>query len=114
MLALPPIHDAALALWQHLSDAGLYSDGGMARTALTWADVQAWSSASAIGLAPWQLRAMVQASRAWVAENIAAADPDAPAPWPWLGEPEPVDRTSVLDKVRAIFGARARAGGAQG
>ena len=58
-------------------------------------------------LAPWRLRALRQASQAWVAEHTAAAKPDAPAPWQAL--PSAVERGLVRDKVRALFGSRARA-----
>lgn len=69
--------------------------------------MDAWRSLSANVLAPWQLRALIEASRAWVAEHQSAADPDAPAPW--SEAPVELDRQAVGDKVRAVFGARAHA-----
>lgn len=79
----------------------------MGRSPLSWAELCAWQRAAAQPLAPWQLRALRQASRAWVAEHVGAARPDVPAPW--LALPGAVEREVVRDKVRAIFGQRAKA-----
>ena len=106
-LPFPPIGSAALSLWRHLADAGPFADGGMGRAALSWADLRAWQLGAAQPLAPWQLRALRQASQAWVGEHGAAAKPDAPAPWSAV--PSAVERSLVRDKVRSLFGARARA-----
>ena len=110
-LPLPPVGDAALGLWRHLLDAGPCVDGGMGRTALSWAELRAWQLGAAQPLAPWQLRALRQASQAWVGEHAAAAKPDAPAPWQAV--PSAVERGIVRDKVRALFGSRARADAAK-
>ena len=104
---MPPIGGAALSLWRHLLDAGPFADGGMGRTPLSWADLRAWQLGAAQPLAPWRLRALRQASQAWVAEYAGAAKPDAPAPWSAV--PSAVERSIVRDKVRALFGSRARA-----
>ena len=106
-LPLPPTGEPALTLWRHLLDAGPYAEGGMGRSALSWADLRAWQLGAAQPLAPWQLRAMRRASQAWVAEHVAAAKPEAPAPW--SAAPSAVEREVVRDKVRAIFGQRAKA-----
>ena len=106
-LPLPPIGAPALGLWRHLLDAGPCADGGMGRSALSWADLRAWQLGAAQPLAPWQLRALRQASQAWVVEHVAAAKPEAPAPW--SAAPSAVEREVVRNKVRALFGARARA-----
>ena len=79
----------------------------MGRAALSWADLRAWQLGAAQPLAPWQLRALRQASQSWVGEHAAAAQPDAPAPWSAV--PSAVERSIVRDKVRALFGSRARA-----
>lgn len=79
----------------------------MGRTALSWADLRAWQLGAAQPLAPWQLRALRQAGQAWVGEHAQAANPDAPAPWSAV--PSAVERSIVRDKVRALFGSRARA-----
>ena len=106
-LPLPAIGDPALQLWRHLLDAGPAVDGGMGRAPLSWLELSAWQRATAQPLAPWQLRALRQASRAWAAELHAAAKPDAPPPWSAV--PSAVEREIVRNKVRALFGARARA-----
>jgi len=106
-LPLPPTGEPALTLWRHLLDAGPYAEGGMGRAGLSWADLRAWQHGAAQPLAPWQLRAMRRASQAWVAEHVAAAKPEAPAPW--SAAPSAVEREVVRNKVRALFGARARA-----
>lgn len=106
-LPLPPMGEPALTLWRHLLDAGPFADGAMGRAGLSWADLRAWQHGAAQPLAPWQLRAMRRASQAWVAEHVAAAKPEAPAPW--SAAPSAVEREVVRNKVRAIFGQRAKA-----
>jgi len=104
-LPLPPLEPPARQLWDHLVDVGIASEGGMAKVAINWTELNAWRSLSAVVLAPWQARAIIQASRAWVAEHNGAADPEALAPW--SDAPAEVDREVVREKVRTIFGARA-------
>ena len=94
-----------------VSDAGLYAEHGMGCSALSWAELRAWQLGAAQPLAPWQLRALRQASQAWVGEHAQAAKPDAPAPWSAV--PSAVERGIVRDKVRALFGSRARADAAK-
>lgn len=90
-------------------DVGISLEGAMARVAITWSELASWQRLSAVRLAPWQLRAIMQASRAWVAEHHSAADPQALAPW--SDAPAEVDREVVREKVRTIFGARAASKG---
>lgn len=104
---MPPIGDAALYLWQRLLDAGLFADHGTGLAALSWSELRAWRALAGCPLAPWQARALHQASKALVAEHGKAANPDAPAPW--TAALQPIDRDAVRDKVRAALGWRAKA-----
>ena len=105
-IPLPDIGPVALRLWQHLQDAGLAGYGPMGRVPLSWSELRAWLLATGQRLAPWQLRALREASAHWLGEHLRAASPDAPAPW--SEQPDEAKRNAIRDKVRAVLGARAR------
>ena len=64
-----------------LLEVGLCSAGGMGPAPVSWAELASWQRVTAEPLAPWQARALRQASAAYVAQLAEAADPGCPAPW---------------------------------
>ena len=103
-LPLPPLASAS-ALWHWLHDAGLYSRAGFnGRQPLGWSDLDAWQRGTGVRLAPWQARAMLAASAAWVFEYAQASEPDHPQPW-MSAHTIAADRATVDRKMRGILSA---------
>jgi len=103
----PPLPDAGPAahLAGYLLDAGPVAYGGMGPVPLTHADIAAWQANTGVELTAWEARTLRGLSMDWVGMLQTAAQPDCAAPWVEL---EDTTRQRVADRVRNLFGARAR------
>jgi hypothetical protein len=104
---LPPLPDAGPAahLAGYLLDAGPVAYGGMGPVPLTHADIAAWQANTGVELTAWEARTLRGLSMDWVGMLQTAAQPDCAAPWVELQDDT---RQRVADRVRNLFGGRAR------
>jgi hypothetical protein len=97
----PDLGDARY-LWEWLHDAGLSKPGAMGPIPIDWLDLQAWQHGTGHRAQPWELRAMLMASRSFVFQLRDAEDPHCPAPWAALSSA--LTQEHVANKVAAILG----------
>ena len=71
-ITMPPQRCPYLLDW--LCQAGPAQSGAMALTGLSAAELQAWSTATATALLPWEFRALQRASRAYCSEQSSPGD----------------------------------------
>jgi peptidoglycan hydrolase-like protein with peptidoglycan-binding domain len=103
----PPLPDAGPAahLVGYLLDAGPTGHGGMGPTPLTHSDIVAWQANTGVELTAWEARTLRALSVDWIASSHDATQPDCAAPWVEL---QADTRERVAERVRSLFGARAR------
>jgi hypothetical protein len=104
---LPPVEHAARLL-SLLLDLGLAGSGGMGVAPVSWTELAQWQRLTCTPLAPWEARALRQASFEYVAQLGKSTDPACPAPW--ADAPTDDDRARVAGGLRELFSARARRG----
>lgn len=102
---MPPISEPASALIGHLMEVGPAMSGGMGLAPLTFAELQAYQQAAGYELTPGEARTLRRLSQVYVSGVSEAEDPAMPPPWV---ASRAHDRGAVADRVRAVFGARAR------
>jgi len=78
---MPPVPPCAEQLLAWLFDAGPCMPGANGPVPLSAQELQAWQRGQCLRLSPWQERTLRRLSRAYAAELVTAAAPDAPAPW---------------------------------
>lgn len=66
-------------------EIGPTKHGGMGPAPLEDVDLQAWQRNTGIYLQPWEVQAVIQASKLWIAASAKAEDPDCPSPWDGYG-----------------------------
>lgn len=99
-LLQPPLR-AAQHLINYLFEIGPAIHGSMGLAPLSHCEIAAWMGSTGIRLQPWELRAMHNLSRQYVAEYHQAEDPERPAPY---GEPErQFDRAQLDSNIRAAL-----------
>jgi hypothetical protein len=102
---MPPVeHAHSLVRW--LNEIGLCGQGAMGPVPIGWTDLAHWMRLTGAPAQPWQLRALRQASAAYVGQLHDATEPDCPPPWSEAGLD---DRERVARQVREVFGSRKRA-----
>jgi hypothetical protein len=85
-----------------LMDAGPIEATGAGVTGLSWREIEAWQTRTAIDLAPWEVRMIRRLSAVYAAELHAAEAPDRPPPFqPELDEDV---RERVEAKLDLYFG----------
>jgi len=103
---LPPTGPAGHLL-AYLFDAGPVGQGAMGAVPLSHSELAAWQANTGIELAAWEAKALRRLSSEYVAASHDAADVACP---PFYIDREEADRReAVANRVRNIFGARARA-----
>lgn len=93
---------------EHLMDAGPALHTGMGPVPLSWVEIESWQRGAGIALTPWEAQTMRRMSLAYVSEQHAAQETDAPPPY--AAAPDVARRAAVSAGIAAIFGARSKKG----
>lgn len=106
--ASPDLPDAGVAgyLSGYLFECGPVAYGAMGALPLSWHDIAAWQQALGIDLAAWEAKALRRLSSDYIAQCQLSEEPDCPAPY--VDRRDEGRRQVVADKVRSIFGGRAK------
>lgn len=105
-LPLPP---AGLAshLVDYLFEVGPVAHGGMGPVPISHGEIAHWQANTGVALTAWEARGLRRLSQEYLAAMQAGEDPECPPPW--VDNSAQERRQLVSDRVRALFGSRAKA-----
>jgi hypothetical protein len=99
----PPV-DAAEHLIGYWRECGTVESGGFGALPLSYQVIEAWQRCTGISLSAWEATT-IRAMSAAYCRGLSDGE-DSAAPPPWIDG----ERDGVGDKIKAIFGAKARGG----
>lgn len=103
----PPLPDISvgeylIGYWQQ---AGMVESSGFGALPLAYTSITGWQECTGIELDAWESLTIRQMSRAYCRALADGEDRNAPPPW---CDMDAVRKSAVNDKIRAVFGARAK------
>lgn len=97
---MPP--NPAPHITDRLLEIGLTEAAGMGAAPLSWREIDAWCSRTAVDLDPWEARLLRKLSVAYLAEGRKAESENAPPPW--RAEVTQRERDVETANLRALLG----------
>lgn len=85
-----------------LVEMGLTEAAGMGAGPLSWLTIAAWSTMTAVPLAPWEARLIRRLSIEYLAEGRRAESENCPPPW--RGEITDREKQLEVDRLRLLLG----------
>lgn len=77
--AMPPNSAPCIIDW--LTEMGITESDGMGLSPLSWREIDAWCTRTAIDLPPWAARLIKKLSVVYLSEGRRAEDETCPPPW---------------------------------
>lgn len=105
IVPMPPLSAPARYLAEHLLTVGPAMPGAMGQVAVTFSELRAYQDSMGVEFAPWESRALREASQAYINASHDAESPDAAPPWVSMAEQ---NRERVSNMIGSVFGARAK------
>ena len=96
-----PEVDAGIHIFEHLIDAGIFTDGISGPISLTHIELFAWQANNGVYLQPWEVKLIRALSQDYISSSRAAKE--ASCPPPWLPEPTEEERAAVVPKIRDVL-----------